>query len=69
MTKHISDSERLTLAMLNKKEEENKQLQEKLSNAYQQLKAMKSYVWELKEANKMLASQVKYLVSKQNNHA
>lgn len=69
MTKHISDSERLTLAMLNKKEAENKQLQEKLSNAYQQLKAMKSYVWELKEANKMLASQVRYLVSKQNNHA
>jgi hypothetical protein len=44
MTKHISDSERLTLAMLNKKETENKQLQEKLSNAYQQLKAMKNYI-------------------------
>ena len=69
MTKHISDSERLTLAMLNKKETELKQTQEKLSNAYQQLKAMKSYVWELKEANKMLAAQVRYLVSKQNNHA
>lgn len=69
MTKHISDSERLTLAMLNKKETELKQTQEKLSNAYQQLKAMKNYVWELKEANKMLASQVRYLVSKQNNHA
>ena len=69
MPRHISDSERLTLAMLNKKETELKQTQEKLSNAYQQLKAMKNYVWELKEANKMLASQVKYLVSKQNNHA
>lgn len=69
MTRHISDSERLTIAMLNKKETENKQLQEKLSNAYQQLKAMKNYIWELKEANKMLASQVKYLVSKQNTHA
>ena len=69
MTKHISDSERLTLAMLNKKETELKQTQEKLTNAYQQLKAMKDYVWELKEANKMLASQVRYLVSKQNNHA
>jgi len=69
MTKHISDSERLTLAMLNKKETELKQTQEKLSNAYQQLKAMKNYVWELKEANKMLAAQVRYLVSKQNNHA
>ena len=69
MTRTISDSERLTLAMLNKKETELKQTQEKLTNAYQQLKAMKSYVWELKEANKMLASQVRYLVSKQNNHA
>lgn len=69
MTRHISDSERLTIAMLNKKETENKQLQEKLSNAYQQLKAMKNYIWELKEANKMLASQVKYLVSKQTTHA
>ena len=69
MPRHISDSERLTIAMLNKKETELKQTQEKLSNAYQQLKAMKNYVWELKEANKMLASQVRYLVSKQNNHA
>ena len=69
MTRTISDSERLTLAMLNKKETELKQTQEKLSNAYQQLKAMKSYIWELKEANKTLASQVRYLVSKQNNHA
>ena len=69
MTRTISDSERLTQAMLNKKETELKQTQEKLTNAYQQLKAMKSYVWELKEANKTLASQVRYLVSKQNNHA
>ena len=69
MTRHISDSERLTIAMLNKKETENKQLQEKLSNAYQQLKAMSGYIWELKESNKMLASQVRHLVSKQNNHA
>jgi hypothetical protein len=30
---------------------------------------MKNYIWELKESNKMLASQVKYLVSKQNSHA
>ena len=69
MTRTISDSERLTLAMLNKKETELKQTQEKLSNAYQQLKAMKSYIWELKDANKTLAAQVRYLVSKQNNHA
>ena len=64
MTKHISDSERLTLAMLNKKETELKQTQDKLTNAYQQLKAMKSYISELKESNKMLAAQVRYLISK-----
>lgn len=69
MTKHITDSERLTLAMLNKKETELKQTQEKLTNAYQQLKAMKSYISELKESNKMLAAQVKYLVSKEKKDA
>lgn len=69
MTRHISDSERLTIAMLNKKETELKQTQEKLSNAYQQLKAMSGYISELKDANKTLAAQVRYLVSKQNNHA
>lgn len=69
MTRTISDSERLTLAMLNKKETELKQTQEKLSNAYQQLKAMSGYISELKKANKTLAAQVRYLVSKQVNHA
>jgi len=69
MPRTISDSERLVIAKLNRTETELKQTQEKLSNAYQQLKAMKVYVWELKESNKMLAAQVKYLVSKQNSHA
>lgn len=69
MTKHISDWERLTLAMLNKKETELKQTQEKLDQLKIQLKAMSGYIWELKESNKMLASQVRYLISKQNNHA
>ena len=69
MTRHISDSERLTIAMLNKKEAELKQTQEKLDQLKRQLKAMSGYIWELKESNKMLASQVKYLISKQNNHA
>jgi hypothetical protein len=69
MTKHISDSERLTLAMLNRKETELKQTQDKLTNAYQQLKAMKSYISELKESNKMLAAQVRYLISKKKQDA
>ena len=44
MTKHISDSERLTLAMLNKKETELKQTQEKLDQLKIQLKAMSGYI-------------------------
>ena len=69
MTKHISDSERLTIAMLNKKETELKQTREELEQFKKQLKAMSGYITELKDANKMLASQVRYLVSKQNTHA
>lgn len=69
MPKHISDSERLTLAMLNKRETELKQTKEELSRAYQQLKAMSKYITELKDSNKLLATQVRYLVSKNSNHA
>lgn len=69
MPRTISDSERLVIAKLNRTETELKQTKEKLTNAYQQLKAMKSYISELKDSNKILASQVKYLVSKQNSHA
>ena len=69
MTRHITDSERLTLAQLNKTETENKHLQEKLENAYTQLRVMKDYITELKDSNKLLASQVRVLVAKQTNHA
>ena len=61
--RHISDSERRTLAQLNKKETENKILQEKLSNAYKQLKAMSEYISELKGSNKLLAQQIRVLAS------
>ena len=64
MTKHISDSERLTLAMLNKKETELSEKNRELENYKAQLKAMKIYISELKESNKILCSQVNYLVSK-----
>ena len=69
MTRQISDSERLTIAMLNKKETENKHLQEELSRAYAQLRAMKEYVSELKKSNKTLAAQINYLVRKQIQNA
>ena len=69
MTKHITDSERLTLAMLNKKETELKQTREELENLKKQLRAMSGYIGELKKSNKILASQVRYLVSKQVSDA
>lgn len=69
MTKHITDSERLTLAMLNKKETELKQAQEEIDQLKRQLKAMSGYITELKDSNKLLASQVNFLIRKQNTHA
>lgn len=68
MTKHISDSERLTLAMLNKKETELKQARETIEQFKVQLKALSYYITDLKKSNKILASQVNYLVRKQINH-
>lgn len=69
MTKHITDSERLTLAMLNKKEAELKQAQEEIDQLKRQLKAMSGYITELKDSNKLLASQVNFLIHKQTTHA
>jgi hypothetical protein len=69
MTKHITDSERLTLAMLNKKETELKQAQEEIDQLKRQLKAMSGYITELKDSNKLLASQVNFLIRKQTTHA
>lgn len=69
MTKHITDSERLTLAMLNKKETELKQVQEEIDQLKRQLKAMSGYITELKDSNKLLASQVNFLIRKQTTHA
>lgn len=69
MTRHISDSERLVIAALNKRETELKQAREANENYKAQLRALTSYISELKDSNKMLAAQVRYLVSKQSNNA
>jgi len=69
MPRTISDSERLVIAKLNRTETELKQTREANEKYKQQLKALTGYITELKDANKMLAAQVKYLVSKQNSHA
>lgn len=64
MTKQISDSERLVIASLNRRETELKQTKEELEQLKRQLKAMSWYITELKESNKMLSAQVNYLVHK-----
>lgn len=69
MVRQISDSERLVIAALNKRETELKETKEALENYKKQLKALKWYITELKESNKMLASQLRYLVSKHNSNA
>ena len=69
MTRHISDSERFTLAALNRKETELQEVKRTNEEYKQQLRAMSSYIWELKESNQILAAQVNYLVRKQINHA
>ena len=68
MTRHLSDSERLTMAMLNRKEIELSEKNGQLKNYEAQLRAMKGYISELKESNKILCSQVNYLISKRQNN-
>ena len=68
MTRHVSDSERLTTAMLNKKTMELAECEREKQNYIQQLKALKTYIGELKESNKTLAAQVNYLVNKKIFH-
>lgn len=68
MTRHISDSERLTLAKLNRVETELKHEREEKQKLIQQLKAIKQYITELKDSNKILAAQVRYLVTKKANN-
>ena len=69
MTRTISDSERLVIAKLNRTETELKQTREANEKYKQQLKAQTAYITELKDANKMLAAQVNFLVRKQNQNA
>ena len=69
MTRTISDSERLVIAKLNRTETELKQAKDTIEQFTRQLKAQTDYITELKDANKMLAAQVNYLVRKQVNNA
>ena len=69
MTRTISDSERLVIAKLNRTETELKQAKETIAQFTKQLKTQTQYISELKDANKMLAAQVNFLVRKQVNNA
>lgn len=69
MTRTISDSERLVIAKLNRTETELKQARQTIEQYARQLKSQTAYITELKDANKMLAAQVNFLVHKQVNHA
>ena len=69
MPRTISDSERLVTAKLNRTETELKQAQEEIDQLKRQLKAMSGYITELKDSNKLLASQVNFLIHKQTTHA
>lgn len=69
MTRTISDSERLVIAKLNRTETELKQAKDTITQYERQLKTQTAYITELKDANRMLAAQVNYLVRKQVNNA
>lgn len=60
--KHLSDSERLTLAMLRKKEWELKEKQNQLDQKNLQIEIMVKYIHELKEDRKLLCKQIHDLV-------
>jgi hypothetical protein len=68
MIKHVSDSERLVIAALNRRETELKQATEVIEQLKKQLRVQTDYITELKDSNKILASQVRFLIRKQTNN-
>lgn len=62
--KHITMSERITTAKLNKTEQELQQAKEIIRNYQKQLDAIRIYISDLKEGNKILTNQVRYLIEK-----
>lgn len=62
--KHVSDSERLTIAALNRRETELKEAREMIQRYSREAEALKVQIASLRESNQILCSQIKYLVSK-----
>ena len=52
MPKHVTDSERLVIATLNRRETELKQARELIDQLKKQLRVQNDYITELKKSNK-----------------
>lgn len=68
MPKHVSDSERLVIATLNRRETELKQARELIDQLKAQLRVQTDHITELRNSNKLLSSQIRYLVHKKVNN-
>ena len=66
--KHISDSERLTQAMLNRTENRLKEAERKIVKQEAQIRVRDEYILELKATNKALCNQISSLFSYHRNH-
>lgn len=69
MTKHITDQERLTQAILNKKEKELARARREIELLRKQIEAMQFYIKDLQNSRKILCRQVNDLVLNQHIHA
>ncbi len=69
MTKHITDSERLTQAILHKKEKELAISKREIELLRKQVEAMQFYIKDLQNSRKILCGQVNDLVLNQHIHA
>lgn len=62
--KHISDTERLQTAILNKKDQELTKCKRENIQLKQHIETLTQYVSELKTSNQILANQLNYLARK-----
>lgn len=62
--KHITMSERITTAKLNKTEQELQQAKQIIRNYQKQFEALNLYITDLKQNKEILTNQVKHLVEK-----
>lgn len=68
MIKHVTDSERLITAALNRKETQLKEAYEKIDRQEAEIRALTTYITELRNSNKILCNQISNLFSYHRNH-